>query len=69
MTEPTEIYPKCGETTHAEFVDNGFGPHAVQVSPFHCKACGWTDSDYSAELAGAPGSGWGSKGTLDELFL
>jgi hypothetical protein len=41
MKEPTETCPDCGATCHAEFVDNGFGPYAVQASPFHCEECGW----------------------------
>lgn len=41
MTEPTMQCPECNETCHADFVDNGFGPYAVQASPFHCENCGW----------------------------
>lgn len=65
MTEPTEICPNCGATAHAEFTDNGFGAYAVQVSPFHCQICGWTDEDYSPDTAGAPGSGWGKSAEIE----
>lgn len=37
--EPTETCQICKGIMHAEFVDNGFGPYAVQVSPFFCENC------------------------------
>lgn len=40
MVEPVENCPKCGERMYAEFCDNGFGPYAVQISPYHCESCG-----------------------------
>lgn len=42
-TEPTELCPKCREVCHADFVDNGFGPYAVQAGPYHCEKCGWIE--------------------------
>tara|TARA_B100000941_G_C28112403_1_gene353955 strand:- start:269 stop:433 length:165 start_codon:yes stop_codon:yes gene_type:complete len=43
-TEEPEVYcPECGGRAEAEFVDNGFGPYAVQVSPYHCSTCGWLE--------------------------
>lgn len=40
--EPILPCPKCGKTAHAEWVDNGFGPYAVQAGPYHCE-CGWVE--------------------------
>lgn len=42
--EPTENCPVCGKVCHAEWVDNGFGPYAVQASPYHCESCGWVET-------------------------
>ena len=42
--EPVEKCPKCGgEARCDDWVDNGFGPYAVQNGPFHCE-CGWVES-------------------------
>lgn len=62
--EPSEECPVCRSRATAEFVDNGFGPYAVQASPFHCENCGWIDDDYSPSAAGAPGSGWERRHTM-----
>jgi len=43
--EPTEPCPKCNAVCHAEFCDNGFGPFAVQVGPYHCEDCGWIEQN------------------------
>ncbi len=42
-TEPIIKCEKCGIDCHAEWVDNGFGPYAVQAGPYHCYECGWTE--------------------------
>lgn len=34
--------PVCGKEAYADFVDNGFGPFAVQAGPFNCE-CGWNE--------------------------
>lgn len=47
-TEPIKQCPVCGEDIHAEWVDNGFGPYSVQVSPFHCY-CGYVEGGCPAE--------------------
>lgn len=38
--EPLEECPYCNAECHADFVDNGFGPYAVQCGPYHCIECG-----------------------------
>ncbi len=42
-SEPTFTCPKCGLELHTEWVDNGFGPFAVQASPYVCEECGWVE--------------------------
>ncbi len=54
--EPTESCPYCGETCHADFVDNGFGPYAVQCGPYHCDGCG--ASEVGPEGGGDEATGW-----------
>jgi len=43
--EPIGECPVCGPgvPAYAEWVDNGFGPYAVQAGPFHCMDCGWVE--------------------------
>ena len=41
--EPVEQCPECGHEVHASFVDNGFGPFAVQGGPYRCFECGWIE--------------------------
>jgi len=41
--EPVCYCPKCNTQVHAEFVDNGFGPYAIQCEPYHCTECGWIE--------------------------
>lgn len=41
--EPQEKCPRCNEDAEAEWCDNGFGPYAVQIAPWHCPSCGWID--------------------------
>ena len=41
--EPEEYCPVCDKRVHAEFVDNGFGPYAIQAGPYHCISCGWVE--------------------------
>jgi len=38
--EPEFNCPKCGVELHTDWVDNGFGPYAIQASPYGCE-CGW----------------------------
>lgn len=38
------LCPVCDEPAEAEFIDNGFGPYAVQVGPYHCD-CGWAEGE------------------------
>ncbi len=40
---PEVFCPICDSAVYAEFVDNGFGPYAVQVSPYHCENCNWIE--------------------------
>lgn len=41
-TEPNFNCPSCNSELHTNWVDNGFGPFAVQVSPYICD-CGWSE--------------------------
>lgn len=45
IVEPFEPCPKCQDLMQAEFCDNGFGPYAVQIGPYHCYKCGYTEGD------------------------
>lgn len=44
-SEPVELCPTCNSRMTAEFCDNGFGPYAVQISPWFCEKCYFTDSE------------------------
>lgn len=46
--EPVFKCPKCNTGLHTEWVDNGFGPYAVQASPYVCE-CGWVETGCPAE--------------------
>lgn len=48
-TEPTINCPKCNSILHTDFVDNGFGPYAVQVSPYYCESCNWVETGCPAD--------------------
>lgn len=50
MIEPTMECPKCKATAYAQWVDNGFGPYAVQAGPYHCGRCGWVEGGCPAEV-------------------
>lgn len=39
--EPEFNCPKCGTALYTDWVDNGFGTYAIQVSPYGCECCGW----------------------------
>lgn len=41
--EPILKCPKCGNGAHADWVSVLSAPYEVQVSPFHCYSCGWTE--------------------------
>lgn len=43
-SEPVFHCPGCNVQLHTEFVDNGFGPYSIQASPYHCEACGWSET-------------------------
>jgi C4-type Zn-finger protein len=40
--EPKFYCPVCGKELFTDWVDNGFGPYSVQVSPYVCE-CGWSE--------------------------
>lgn len=40
--EPKFNCPVCGTSLQTDWVDNGFGPYSVQVSPYNC-FCGWSE--------------------------
>lgn len=42
MEEPKFNCPNCNSELHTDWVDNGFGPYAVQASPYGCD-CGWSE--------------------------
>ena len=42
ISEPVELCPICTSKMTAEFCDNGFGPYAVQISPWFCEECYFT---------------------------
>lgn len=44
FTEPVVYCPLCEHRVYAEYVDNGFGPYAVQAEPYHCENCGWIET-------------------------
>lgn len=46
--EPTFKCPLCGTILHTDWVDNGFGRYAVQVSPYAC-SCGWIEGGCPAK--------------------
>ena len=46
--EPKFVCPKCNTELHTDWVDNGFGAYAVQVSPYVCE-CGWVETGCPAE--------------------
>lgn len=41
--KPVEQCPHCQMEMDAEFIDNGFGPYAVQASPWRCPECGYNE--------------------------
>lgn len=41
--KPSAPCPRCKTEMEADFVDNGFGPYAVQASPYHCPKCGYNE--------------------------
>jgi predicted Zn-ribbon and HTH transcriptional regulator len=43
--KPIELCPRCKCEMDAEFWDNGFGRYSVQVGPWHCYDCGFTEGD------------------------
>lgn len=49
VKEPVFHCPLCNDQLHTEFVDNGFGPYAVQVSPYYCEPCKWVEGGCPAE--------------------
>lgn len=48
--KPVELCPRCKCEMDAEFWDNGFGPYSVQVGPWHCYDCGFTEGDSDPEV-------------------
>lgn len=42
-SEPEFKCPVCGEQLHTDWVDNGFGAYSIQVSPYVCEPCNWTE--------------------------
>lgn len=48
--EPHIDCEKCGaKDLCTDWVDNGFGPYSVQVSPYHCEKCGWVETGCPAD--------------------
>ena len=47
--EPVFHCPKCGTQLHTDYVDNGFGPYSVQVSPYYCEPCEWVEGGCPAD--------------------
>lgn len=41
--EPEFLCPQCNTPLFTDWVDNGFGPYAVQASPYGCE-CGWHET-------------------------
>jgi hypothetical protein len=53
FVEPHGVCEVCGKPTDADFVDNGFGPYASQVDPWHCTHCGWVEDGCPTSLEDA----------------
>jgi hypothetical protein len=41
--EPEFNCPICNAPLQTDWVDNGFGPFAVQASPYACNVCNWSE--------------------------
>ncbi len=42
--EPKFNCPVCNTELYTDWVDNGFGRYSVQVSPYICESCGWSET-------------------------
>lgn len=47
--EPKLECPVCGNDTHADWVDIGFGPFSQQAGPRFCVSCGWVEPGCPSE--------------------
>jgi hypothetical protein len=48
--EPIFDCPICKTALHTDWVDNGFGPYAIQASPYHCEDCNWIETSCPQEV-------------------
>src|SRR5262245_19012502 len=55
-TKPVFLCSECGEQSHGEFVDNGFGPYSLQAEPYHCDY-GWVEGEIDEHGHFCPGCG------------